>query len=410
MRTILIVDDETLVRLAIRSLADWASYGYDLRLEAGNGLQAMDILAREPVDLVVTDLKMPGMDGFGLMKAMGDAGFTIPVVVLSAYNDYESVRRAFKLGARDYIVKTEMRIESILGTFADALADAPEPPQARERPLQQEETLLALVRGETPKERPTLDELGWRAAAQLIVLLSPLEPPALDSGDAERHARVTQGIHGLLEQTLKSFEGAAYVQTAPEEYCLLLTFDTLDLGKQRTQVEALISRLQGAMHTYFNLRLAVGISASGVRFSGIAEQYREAQHDLREQLRQSAKKRAPAVKAVARGYSQAVTDALAFMQENYAEEITLKTISEHVCLSESYFSALFSREVKASFVDTLTSIRIQHAKVLLQTTHLKVYEVAAQVGFLSNEHFCRMFKKSTGTTPHAYKNASRSQP
>lgn len=121
MHKILIVDDEPLLRYAIRSLQEWPALGYDLSLEAENGRAALDLLAKNKVSLVLCDIMMPEMDGLSFLNHFNALKYTMPVVVLSAYNDFESVRMAFKLGAKDYIVKSNLESRTLLQLFDSIL-------------------------------------------------------------------------------------------------------------------------------------------------------------------------------------------------------------------------------------------------------------------------------------------------
>ncbi|CAH1202091.1 Protein-glutamate methylesterase/protein-glutamine glutaminase [Paenibacillus allorhizoplanae] len=87
------------------------------------------------------------------------------------------------------------------------------------------------------------------------------------------------------------------------------------------------------------------------------------------------------------------------------EAITLTSISEEVGLSSSYFSRLFREETGESFNDYVTRMRIEKAMELLQTTQLKVYEVAERVGIPSYRYFSQLFRNWTGVAPNEYKRA-----
>ena len=117
---IMIVEDEPIVRLALKSLVDWKHWGFNMDLEASNGKQALKLLSENPeVNIIITDINMPVMDGLELISEINDRGLGISIVVLSAYNEYSLVRQAFKLGVSDYILKTEMDPEGILKLLKD---------------------------------------------------------------------------------------------------------------------------------------------------------------------------------------------------------------------------------------------------------------------------------------------------
>ncbi len=105
MALVLIVDD-------VRTLAD--QYAYDLKRigkhetrVASSGQAALDTMAVEPVDCVILDLEMPGMDGFEVLRRMQKDGIEIPVIVYTGTGDFDRCVQAIKLGATSFIDKSE---------------------------------------------------------------------------------------------------------------------------------------------------------------------------------------------------------------------------------------------------------------------------------------------------------------
>ncbi len=99
---ILVADDEA----KMRRLLELTLQGMGHRvLQAADGAEALDLLATEPYDLVLTDLRMPRLDGLGLLRGMRERGLETPVVVLTAHGTVESAVEAMKLGAVDYILR-----------------------------------------------------------------------------------------------------------------------------------------------------------------------------------------------------------------------------------------------------------------------------------------------------------------
>lgn len=108
MRNVLIVDDDTIVRLTLRSLICWEDTGCRIAADAVHGQQALEYLRAFHVDLIITDMKMPVMDGLGLLKELGKKDQLPVVLVLSGYDDFKLVREAFRLGAYDYLLKSDL--------------------------------------------------------------------------------------------------------------------------------------------------------------------------------------------------------------------------------------------------------------------------------------------------------------
>ena len=111
--TILIADDNALIRSWLKIILQQLE-GKELQvLEANDGEEALALCLKHPVDLLITDIKMPGMDGISLIKTLLPQRPDVCCAVLSSYGDFEYVRVALKHGALDYILKAEMQQEDI---------------------------------------------------------------------------------------------------------------------------------------------------------------------------------------------------------------------------------------------------------------------------------------------------------
>ncbi len=111
---ILVVDDEKPIRQWFAFCIQRFDRPYQLAGEAANGREALEIFRRERPDVVITDIKMPLMDGIELMKAVKQEDPAAEVVILSCYADFKFAQEAIKLGAADYLLKAEAQDADIL--------------------------------------------------------------------------------------------------------------------------------------------------------------------------------------------------------------------------------------------------------------------------------------------------------
>lgn len=116
---VLIVDDEPMIRHGLRMLIDWESNGLNWAGDAADGQEAWDILASRSIDIVVTDLLMPRVDGMELIRRIKREGLQTAVIVLSCLDDFAYVKEAMKLGARDYLLKPTMEPEDLLSILLE---------------------------------------------------------------------------------------------------------------------------------------------------------------------------------------------------------------------------------------------------------------------------------------------------
>lgn len=99
-----------------------------------------------------------------------------------------------------------------------------------------------------------------------------------------------------------------------------------------------------------------------------------------------------------------ITDKIVeYMENNFADDITLETLSRQFFVSKYEISRMFTRNVGISFVEYLTRIRIENSKKLLQETTLSITQISELTGFHSSSNFARVFKKLTGISPMSYR-------
>jgi len=109
MLKLLIVDDEPMFREGLIKTINWGALGISIVGEAYNGIEAMKILEKKSIDLIITDIRMPEMDGIELIRRVTVEYPNTRFIVLSAFDDFQLVKQAFQLGIVDYILKSEIR-------------------------------------------------------------------------------------------------------------------------------------------------------------------------------------------------------------------------------------------------------------------------------------------------------------
>ncbi len=105
MYKVLIVDDETIVRKGIISEVDWGALDCAVVGEAANGLEGIEAFERFDPDIIISDIRMPKMDGIEMVRQIRDRGSQVAVIFLTAYSDFTYAQNAIKLVAADYLLK-----------------------------------------------------------------------------------------------------------------------------------------------------------------------------------------------------------------------------------------------------------------------------------------------------------------
>ncbi|WP_028608809.1 response regulator [Paenibacillus harenae] len=114
---VLIVDDEPIIRNGLKNFIDWERLGLAVEADCANGLAALDILRSRPVDILITDIKMPVMDGLELTREALKVNPDMKIVLISSYNEFEYVREGMKHGAVDYLLKPTLEAEELIAVL-----------------------------------------------------------------------------------------------------------------------------------------------------------------------------------------------------------------------------------------------------------------------------------------------------
>ena len=99
-----------------------------------------------------------------------------------------------------------------------------------------------------------------------------------------------------------------------------------------------------------------------------------------------------------------VKNALAFIEENYAERLKLADVADNVYVSQWHLSKLLNKYTGQNFSEILNHVRMEEAKRLLENPSLRIGDIAETVGFLDMAHFSRVFKKQVGVSANEYRN------
>ncbi|MBF0779070.1 response regulator [Streptococcus cuniculi] len=143
----MIVEDEYLVRQGISSLIDFERLGMEVLAEAENGLEAWDLFQKEQVDILLTDINMPQMNGIRLAQLVREHYPSTHIVFLTGYDDFDYALSAVKLGADDYLLKpfSKADVEEMLVKVKEKLDEEETRQQIRDLLQQSEKSSLAQV-------------------------------------------------------------------------------------------------------------------------------------------------------------------------------------------------------------------------------------------------------------------------
>jgi len=339
MMDILLVDDIEVFRRQFKRMPVMKeNSGFQIAFEADHGLEALEILQNNKVDMVITDIRMDIMDGLELLKEIKNRHLCDYVILLSEYSDFNYAKEGLVYGAFDYLVKPidDKKVadlfrrieEDQLIVHSGAYKD------------KEVEIFAALLINNNPD--------SVKAGTELINRI--LDKPRIDSEDSVR----------MIQEILN-------------------------------KVKEIITESKPWLHRFYDVDQLFRFPSSFHKKPDAARNYCEM---LFAQINQfSVSSRSDLVQAVS-----------SYIIENAEGKITLGTIAEMFYVNKTYVSHIFKLETGVSFVDYVSTVKIQRAKRLLLESNIKVYELAHRLGYEDVEYFSRVFKKITGMSTLTFRN------
>lgn len=489
---VLIVEDDMNFRYAIRETIKWQGNGFEIVGEAIHGRQALVFLEKTPVDLVLTDMSMPLMNGVELTKEIRKRYPEVVIVALSAYDDFQFVKESLKYGAKDYILKQDMDPEEIVEILKKAweenLAERENVSEEEKRRYEiryymqgmgtaKEETgryLDSLLKGRLffllliwrrdqsaaiqNLERLKGEEILYKAGGEEgeVLAICRLEPVKSELACRDQIKSRLEGVAAKLEgealvlgsrqsdrwedlpllysQVKELLSIRLYFRKGKafsyQEYEFKLknreiSCEYQDLTPESLETEEGIRTAMAAMekHLYEKMPEEEALNRYYLHFCRAAVDGKASKADKWNavefyerilKLETLAEKREYTLKAISqewekaeeayRGKSPEIGRVIQYIHENYKKEITLSDVAGYVGLSVNYLSNLFKTETGENLTYFINKIRIAKAKQLLDTTTMKVYEVAEAVGYRNVTYFYTVFKKITKMAVSDYRN------
>lgn len=386
MYNILIVDDEPIVKIALRSILPWEEYGFFICGTAGNGLEALSLIEKQHPDVIITDLKMPGMDGLELIRTLKEKNYPGEILVLSNYEDFDSVRSALLLGAADYLLKIKIQADTLLACLNKTTEKLQK--KAGEKSPVPEETisenrnrlLLSFFQGDSSlasfiqENRET--KLGFMEKSCAICYVTFEKFLSNDAFSISANL--------LRDMILDAVQGALqpYILVL-NDYSALVVFSQRELTVSQIKVEQLVKKLYNRFTMYQSF-------APDMPYQENLKNYEEARK-IYQSFHQNEGH-----------YKNDVAKTIAYIEENYMHRLTLASISANVNLSSSYLCRVFKSEVGISITSYLNNLRIRKAATLIKEQTLSLKEISAMVGIDDQLYFSRLFKKCMGISPSEY--------
>jgi two-component system response regulator YesN len=411
MLKVMVVDDEMIVRKGIITSINWSEYDIEITAEAKNGEEAWNKLQEQPVDLILTDIRMPVLNGIDLARRVKSEYADIEVVMLSGYEDFQHANEAMSLGIRHYLLKPVMA-EKLISTLCQ-IRDQ----QQTKRYVKQGELLknqifnenLPLIKSKLMNrlihQRSDTREIIEKAKTLQILVEGPAYQVFIVGSDEfllitanlpqKQKEDLSFAVLNIVEETLNSCSRGFVCYGEPGRWIGLVN---LHRGLSMPDI---CEEIRTHLLTYLKLAVNIGVGQPVEPISEVRRSYDEAIEALGQKAWQG---KAMTKDNINRHSKKMVTEAVRFLLTHYGRPIALSEVAEHVYVTPPHLSKVFKEEMGVTFVKWLNQFRMEEAKKLLKQTWLKTYEIADKVGFPDYKYFSIQFKQYTGYSPRDYRN------
>ncbi|RPH59006.1 MAG: response regulator [Chloroflexi bacterium] len=278
------VEDEIVTREGIRDNVDWRAYGFEFCGEAADGEMALPLLQSVRPDVLITDIKMPFMDGLQLSKIIRERMPWVKIIVLSGHDEFEYAQQAIELGVTEYLLKpvTVQNLHQALKKIAAQL-DRERKEQENLKKLQdqveenratlRERLLLRLVVGAVSSteaiEKGQLLGMDLVARCYLVVILKTELGDRSEQFDYDEYQRVQQIVAGLVEDNPDIF----WLKKDWDELVLVMKGGTPEYLEEER--ELLLEQIEQEV-SKTRYQLAIGVGAPKKRIADIYQSFVEA--------------------------------------------------------------------------------------------------------------------------------------
>ncbi len=413
---VFLVEDEIVTREGIRDTVDWQAAGYQFCGEAPDGEIALPLIYEQRPETVITDIKMPFMDGLQLCRIIRETLPATKIIILSGHDEFKYAQAAIQIGVTEYLLKPIIPQDLLAALHkvarqideehqTSAHLQALQAQMSSQRSMLRERCLLELVTG-----NKTAADFIEQAQSLEIDLLAPwyqvLVIRALPriGAPAAPLSTVCQHVDAIMADVMSATGSLVSFKQGLEETILILKGETPEVLARQAQRLSEILQHQIAART---ASLAViGVGQATERLGAIAQSFAQA-------LAQISAGERPLVGMPAQldyppqelSHSAAlIAKARSYIDTYYPNpDISLSLVAAQVLLSPTYFSVVFAREVGETFIEYLTNVRIHRAMDLLRTTSLTSSEIAYQIGYHNPRYFYSVFRKVAGLPPNEFR-------
>lgn len=343
---ILLVDDDYLALEGLQQMLHWKDFNGELIGCATNGTEAISIIKKNCPDVVISDIKMPEMDGLDLTRYLYENYRGIRMILISGHGEFDYAQRALQYQVVDYILK----------------------PITRKKITGLEERLVAISRELNPKKDSYWYMYDESLREQVLT--------ALRKGDMDFLGELM-----ISEKVFASLSNDSHDALGLQLLNYLFIYQE-EIGKDKPSLLAL---KQQAMEEYWQL------SSPFARIAYLSTHY----YDLMVYAESCKNQYVDPI----------VAYCVQMIQERFSDPyFNVSSLADAVHLSLPYLSTIFKQATGQNISSYLSQQRLNEAKTLLRDVSIPIKDVCRRSGYEDPRYFAKIFKKRTGLTPSEFRN------
>jgi two-component system, response regulator YesN len=397
MLKVLIADDEPKIRNGLFESVNWAELDMSVVGLAKDGEEAYKIACSEKPDICLVDICMPAINGLELIEKLKEASPETIAIIITGHDEFDYAQKAVKLKVFDYLLKPideeelSRIIEKAKKELEGAIAIKKSYEWAKEQleksmPVLKFKFITDWINGKLTLQEieellefhniDTDDKLG-------VVLLKVQGTAYTDKPNIEWERQLLFfAVQNIFEEYLQAIGHYNLIRDENDNFVAIVSINSENTWKE------LKWSVEESIDSYLKRKVTLYAEEVAGRIEDVPTAYEEL---IRKKHAESLC--LPLVKKVK-----------TYIEKNYANsELSLQSIADELKISLSYLSRLFKQEVGMPFIDYLIKVRITNAIKLMNDPQMKIYEVAADVGYGSQHYFCAAFKKLLGVSPSEYR-------
>ena len=401
MLNLIIVEDEIFTAKQIKDAINWNDFNIAVGGVFTNGIKALDYIKEHHTDIVITDIKMPVMDGLTLIEKSKEISKDIQFIIITGHRDFEYARQAIKFGVLDYLLKPLQykTLTDVLTKATNAVKNVRTieavPFQNNQLSVFRQNLFANILCGINTNLPDISHDLSKAKIPEYIMnnacMLINIDFVDFDNFLALRWKYSMTRFKNAVMKIIPFETESLYFIIVNFLFDQLLIFVTsksvnIDL---KYDVDKYMKLISNNMKEILSLDIKYNIISE---FNNIEEIFlnikQQQQINLHEDIIDKCKR---------------------YITENLSQQITLTDVADYIHLNPVYFSSYFKNKTGTNFSTYLKDTRIEHAKHLLKNSSISISQICEVTGFKSESYFYKLFKGVNGITPQQYRDQSANE-